>query len=152
MDLLKNLKIPDISFHNGYIHDNTFTITESADNVNITDDAANNGIKLSVNSLQAQFKSNHFELKESFIKAKGSVQADISHMTVDVTVGLVTQTLPNGKVVPGFTVPYVNVDLPKDHIHLKIKGNFVSQIADLFKSLFMGTIRDQITSNLKTEI
>lgn len=47
-------------------------------------------------------------------------------MTIDVTIGITTQTLPNGRVVPGFTTPYVIVDLPKDHIKIKIHGNFAA--------------------------
>jgi hypothetical protein len=138
MNELKGLTIPDTNFHGGYIHDNTFSVIEAADKVNITDDATNNGIKLSINSLEAKFKSKHFKYKWSFIEAKGSVEADISHMTVDVTVGLTTQTLSNGKVVPGFTIPSVKVNLPKDHIKIKIHGNFAAKVADAFKSIFLG--------------
>lgn len=47
-------------------------------------------------------------------------------MEVDVTVGLTTQKLKNGKVVPGFTIPDVNVNLPKDKIKIKIKGDLCS--------------------------
>jgi hypothetical protein len=60
--------------------------------------------------------------------------------------------LSNGKVVPGFTIPSVHVNLPKDKIKIKIHGNLCSQIADLFKSLFMGTIRDEITKTLVSTI
>ena len=152
MNILANTKIPDTDFHGGYIHDNTFSVTEAAGDVSITDDSALNGIKLSINTLEAAFKSNHFKYKKGIIDCKGSVQAEISHMSVDVTVGLTTQTLSNGKVVPGFTVPSVHVSLPKDKIKIKIHGNLCSQIADLFKSLFLGTIRDEITKNIKDQI
>jgi hypothetical protein len=47
-------------------------------------------------------------------------------MTIDVTVGITSQTLSNGKVVPGFSIPYIIVDLPKDHIKIKIQGNFAA--------------------------
>lgn len=70
-------------------------------------------------------------------------------MSVHTTVGLTTQTLPNGEVVPAFTVPKVSVNLPKKGIKIKIHGNAGASIASVFKSLFMGTIRDQITKNLK---
>lgn len=63
-------------------------------------------------------------------------------MSVDTTVGLTTQTLSNGEVVPAFTVPKVNVNLPKSGIKIHIHGNAAASIADAFKSLFMGTIRD----------
>ena len=39
MNILKNTKIPDTSFHGGYINDNTFTVTEAADQVSITDNS-----------------------------------------------------------------------------------------------------------------
>jgi len=52
--------------------------------------------------------------------------------------------LPDGKTVPGFVVLSSSIDLPKDHIHITIHGNIIAKIADAFKSLFMGTIRDEI--------
>ena len=73
MNILKNTKIPDIDFHGGYIHSNHFTVTEAADQVSITDDSKLNGIKLSINSLQATFKSDHFKYKKGIIDCKGSV-------------------------------------------------------------------------------
>jgi hypothetical protein len=36
LNLLKNLKIPDMSFHGGYIHDNSFFISEKSQNVQVT--------------------------------------------------------------------------------------------------------------------
>ena len=58
-----------------------------------------------MNSIAANFHSGSFAYKWEFITAKGTVDVNISEMLVDVTVGLTTQTLPNGKIVPGFTVP-----------------------------------------------
>jgi hypothetical protein len=69
-------------------------------------------------------------------------------MTIQVTVGLTTQTLENGQIVPAFSVPKINVTLPKEQIKIKISGNTEAYIADAFKGFFMGEIRDQITSNL----
>lgn len=59
------------------------------------------------------------------------------------------QTLSNGKLVPSFNVVSNNIDLPKDHIKIHIHGNIVAKIADAFKSLFMGSIRDSITKSLR---
>jgi len=46
MNILKNVKIPDTSFHNGYIHGNSFFVKQSSDNVHITTNAAKNGVTL----------------------------------------------------------------------------------------------------------
>jgi len=74
----------------------------------------------------------------------------MSHVTLRATVGVTTQKLPNGETVPAFNVPSVYIDLPKDHLSIHIHGNIVSKIANAFKSLFEGKIRDAITSNLKS--
>lgn len=42
--------------------------------------------------------------------------------------------------------------MPKDHISIKLHGNLVVKIASAFKSLFMGTIRDEITKALKDNL
>ena len=46
LNILKNVKIGDIDFKGGYIHDNSFFITESSSNVQIATDSLNNGIIL----------------------------------------------------------------------------------------------------------
>lgn len=105
-------------------------------------DVANNGVELSIDNLNAQFHSGSFRYKWNFITIKGHVDVSISGMSVHTTVGLTTQTLPNGEVVPAFSVPKVSVNLPKKGIKIKIHGNAGASIASVFKSLFMGTIRD----------
>ena len=149
MEVLGNTPIPNLSFKGGYLNDNKFAITEKASDVNIQTDVAHNGVKLSIDSLSAQFHSGSFKYKWEFITAKGHVDVDISRMSVHTTLGLTTQTLSNGEVVPAFTVPEVSVNLPKDGIKIHIHGNAAASIADAFKSLFMGTIRDEITKNLR---
>jgi len=149
MNVLKDVNIPDIDFHGGYIHQNTFVITEAASNVQISADPENNGLVLSVDSLAANFHSSSFRYKLSILLCKGSVSVDISHMSVKATIGVTTQKLANGKTVPSFTMSNVNVDLPKDHLNIHVHGNVVAKIADAFKKLFIGTIRDEITKNLK---
>jgi len=152
MNVLKQVKIPDTSFHHGSIHDNTFFLQAPSRNVQIVNDPAHNGVRLTVNDLRAGFKSKHFRYKESIIVAKGSVDVSVSHCSVSVTVGLTQQTLPNGKVVPAFTTPEVSIDLPKDHIDIKVHGNVIAKIADAFKSFFKGPMRDVITKTLKDEL
>ena len=149
MNILKTVNIPDIDFHGGYIHQNTFAITEAASNVQVSADPENNGLVLSVDSLAANFHSSSFRYKLSILLCKGSVSVDISHMTVRATIGVTTQKLANGKTVPSFTIPKVYIDLPKDHLNIHIHGNVVAKIADAFKKLFIGTIRDAVTKNLQ---
>ena len=73
-------------------------------------------------------------------------------MSVSVELEIETQKLSNGNTVPSVKVISSSCDLPTDHIDLSIHGNFVSQIADLVKGLFMGTVRDQITDNVNKAI
>ena len=60
--------------------------------------------------------------------------------------------MPSGKVVPAVKVISTGCDLPKDHISLHIHGNLIAEFASLFKSLFMGTVRDQITSQVNNAL
>ena len=156
MNILANVQIPDIDFHGGYIHANTFHISQASQNVQINTDVPVNGIKLSVNDLGAGFKSNSFKYKLSFLTAKGSVEVSMSQVSVAVDIGLTQQKLSNGKVVPGFTTSGVSVHIPSDHMSIKIKGNIISKIADAFKSLFKSTIvheiEKQLTSTINSEL
>ena len=51
--------------------------------------------------------------------------------------------------MPSFGVDDVDVVVPDDHLTIKIKGNLVAQLADLFKFIFKGVIRDVIISSIK---
>lgn len=129
MEAINDSKIPDISFKGGYLNGNTFHATEPSEGVVISanDD---NSVTLASNNLQASFHSNAFKYKWSFIEAKGSVDVSFSQMTVNVKLGMITQTLPNGKVVPAVSVVSSSVDLPKSGIKIKIHGDIVAKIAD----------------------
>jgi len=41
-------------------------------------------------------------------------------------------------------VPKIEIDLPGDHVSVKIRGNIVAKIADAFKAKYMSDIRAQI--------
>mmetsp|Transcript_1924 Transcript_1924/g.3333 ORF Transcript_1924/g.3333 Transcript_1924/m.3333 type:complete len:195 (+) Transcript_1924:32-616(+) len=142
LNILKKVEIPDIDFKGGHIYQNSFSIAEQAQNVRIENVPASNAIKLSIDSLQAYFKSEQLKYKLSILTCKGTVAVDISHFTIEVTIGVTTQKLADGKIVPGFTVSNIKLDLPKDHIKIHIKGNVVAKIADAFKKLFLGDIRN----------
>jgi len=44
MNILKDVTIPDLDFKGGHLKRNTFKITETSQNIQISDDVANNGI------------------------------------------------------------------------------------------------------------
>jgi N-acetyl-beta-hexosaminidase len=58
--------------------------------------------------------------------------------------------------VPGFLISDVKVDVPSKHIDIKIKGNFISKIADAFKSMFKSTIihavEKELVKNVQKEL
>ena len=141
LNLVNQVKIPDISFHHGSMDGNSFHVTEAANNV-VFNPGAGNTIDISVNSLNAAFHSHTLRYKVTFVTAKGSLDAHVSNMAVGLKLGVTTQKLPNGKTVPAVRVISSAVDLPKSHISLSIHGNIIAKFASLFKSLFMGTVRD----------
>lgn len=102
--------------------------------------------------LKAGFTSHSFEYKVAFLKAKGSVEVSMSNVQLGATVGLSTQKLSNGKTVPAFSIKNINVHIPDDHFSIKIRGNFISKLADLFKGLFKGTIRNLIEKTIRDTV
>ena len=62
------------------------------------------------------------------------------------------QTLPNGKLVPAISVLDASVTIPKDKVTITIKGNWVAEIANAFKSFFLGTVIDQMQRQIKAAI
>lgn len=80
LNILKNTKINDIDFKGGYIHDNSFFITEASKNAQIATDSSNNGVTLFVDDLAAGFTSKQFRYKISFIVAKGTVEVSMTNV------------------------------------------------------------------------
>jgi len=88
MEILKTVTIPDISFSGGHLNSNNFQITESSQNVQISDDSALNGVMLSVNDLGAQFVSNDFQYAVLFLILEGSVNVEIERMKTNLVLTL----------------------------------------------------------------
>merc|ERR1712166_434313 len=151
LNLINQVKIPDINFDGGHLDSNKFHVNESSNSFKFGA-GKKNSVVISANDLSATFHSNNLEYNILFLKAEGNVDAKISKMSVSVELEIGTQKLKNGKTVPSVKVLHSSVNLPTDHINLSIHGIFVSQIADLVKGLFMGTVRDQITSNVNKAI
>lgn len=110
---------------------------------------------MSVNDLKASFKSDDFEYKWHFIKAKGKVSVSMSQVDVSVGVSMTTQEV-NGVLLPAFGVSACSVHIPSDHMDIHISGNFISKIANAFESLFkkkiVHTIEDQLVKTIESEL
>jgi hypothetical protein len=107
---------------------------------------------LSAKNLRIGFKSKDFHYKLGIVVAKGSIDATISNVTLDVSVSLGTQKLADGRMVPKITVPDVYLDIPKDKIDIKIHGNFIVAFANAFKSFFIHTMTGSITKMVRNKI
>lgn len=118
LDFLKEIPVPDTNFTNGlavgHINNNTAFVQEAPTNIDLKTNQTINAIKLSAKNLRIGFKSSDFNYKLGFIVAEGSVDATISNVTLDVSISLGTQKLADGRTVPNFTVPEVNLNIPKD--------------------------------------
>lgn len=72
LKMLQTVTIPDISFDQGYLKDNHWSLSRIvADQVNITLNEADNSVSVIVNDVMAQFHSNDFHVKEGIISATG---------------------------------------------------------------------------------
>jgi len=73
-------------------------------------------------------------------------------MSVDFELEYTTQKLSNGKIAPAFKAVQSNVRLSKDDIEITIHGNIWSDLANLLKGLFMGTVEDQINKAIREQL
>jgi hypothetical protein len=87
-----------------------------------------------------------------FVVAKGSIDATISNVTLDVSISLGSQMLADGRMVPNISVPEVNLNIPKDKIDIKIHGNIIVAFANAFKSFFIHTMTGNIVKMVKNKI
>ena len=89
LNTINKVQIPNISFHNGYLHTNTFHVTETSKKFQF-DAGTKNSIKVSANDLDAKFHSSSLRYKKWFLVAHGSLDATISDMDVSLELGLTT--------------------------------------------------------------
>ena len=151
LNIVNQIQIPDISFDGGSLGDNAFHVTEAAENANFQP-APGNEIDISVTGLNAQFHSSHLAYKVLLVTAHGSVDAKMTDVAINLKVQIEEQTLPSGRIVPAVKVISSSVDLPKDHITLDLHGDIIIEFASLFKSLFMGTVRDTIVNEINNAL
>jgi hypothetical protein len=150
------MDIPDTTFRNGlatgHLNNNTAFVQEAPTNIDLQTNRSINAIKLSAKNLRVGFKSSDFQYKLGLITAKGSIDASISNITLDISIGLGTQMLVDGRMVPNITIPEVNLHIPKDKIDIKIHGNIIVAFANAFKSFFIHTMTDKIVKGIQKNV
>ena len=90
LNIIRDVKVPDIPFDQGYINGNTFVVTENSKNVNFTPNVSQNALIFSVTDLSGEFNCEHFKFKESVLVATGSVNVKMRNMSVVVGVKMDT--------------------------------------------------------------
>jgi|TARA_B110000285_G_C14695568_1_gene411060 hypothetical protein len=79
--------------------------------------------------------------KKWFFVANGSLQVDISQLSLNVRVGLKTQTLPNGDRVPKLVVTSASLNINKDQLKVQMAGNMFFRVVDDIQWAFINEIR-----------
>ena len=154
--LIQSVQIPNYDSDKVYLHDNSFTLNQAATDVVFAVDPAKNAVTLTCNHLSAKFHTGSFRAKKYFFVATGHAEVDINTVKIGVGLQFTTQTLPDGRVVPGVNAVDIVVDIDDDDIDIHISGNIWSDFASLFESLFKGTIagmiKDEVRDALQSEI
>ena len=152
LNYLKDLEVPDTEFEGGFIYENTAFVEQVPDNIDLVTDKTLNAITLSIKGLRVGFKSKNFYYRSGLLVAKGSVDATISEIAMDVTVAVNSQTLKDGRMVPSVSVPNFKLVIPKNKIDIKIHGNTIVAIADAFKKFFIYTMTGKITKVIEKQV
>lgn len=92
LNYLKELEVPDTDFRNGlaigHINNNTAFVQEAPNNIDLVTNQTINAVRLSAKNLKIGFKSNDFHYKLGLIVAKGSIDALLSNVTLNISVSL----------------------------------------------------------------
>ena len=145
LSYLKEIEVPRTDFKGGHIYDSVAFVEEAPTDVDLVTVRTKNAVKLSVKNMRVGFKSEDLWFRSGLIVARGSVDAVISNVSMEVSISLGSQKLPDGRMVPQVTVPDFKMVLPKEHIDIKIHGNVVVSFANSFKKFFINTLTGSIT-------
>ena len=149
-NLVNNLTIPDLAISGGHFNGNTFHYSEDKGDFNL--EAGTNSVKFYANNLSGMFHVNDFSYTYFIFTASGYIDAKINKMSVAFELEYTTQLLSNGKTVPAFKALSSSVDLSEDDIDITVYGSVFSDLANLLKGLFMGTIKDQINHAIQDQL
>jgi len=124
------------------LNGNKFHYSEDKGDFNL--EAGKNSVKFYANNLSGTFHVDDFSYTYLIFTAYGYIDAKINKMSVAFELEYTTQKLSNGKTVPAFKALSSSVDLSENDIDITVHGSVFSDLANLLKGLFMGTIKDQI--------
>ena len=101
-----------------------------------------------MNDLSASFNSKDLHITIWIITCDGTVDGVINDMSVSVKLQFDQQSLSDGRLVPGFRVLDVIVDMPENSIKLTVQGNKVAEVLDKI----INDLRPQIKNLIKNEL
>lgn len=115
-------------------------------------DVANNCFQVTLNDLTGKFVSENFHAHKGILGAHGAVHVsmDQTHMTFGFRP--TTQTLEDGRVVPGVESCNFGWDLNKGNLGFKVSGSFWDGFVDMFKNLFEDNICDAVIAKVRDEL
>ena len=150
---INEIKVPDFVLKSDtadYAKDNDFTITQPTYDFTFENDVKNNCFQVTLNDLTAKFVTNNFHAHSGVFGAHGEGHMDMN--TVKLVWGLrpITQTLEDGRKVPGFESCNYDFDsFDKDDLEFSLKGSFWDGFIDAFKFAYEDKIVDAIKGGVK---
>lgn len=140
LEIVNNQTLPDLDFTNGAVKGNSFHIAQYKEGVQMFPNQ-NGDITLQISDLSASFGSESLFYKKWYFVANGSLQVDITQLSLSVRVGLKTQSLPNGDRVPKLEVVAATLDIPSNHLKVQMAGNTFFRVVDDIQYYFINEIR-----------
>lgn len=152
--MLQTVVIPDISFDQGYINNNVWSLSRiTADQVNITINEEDNAVGVIINDVMAQFHSSNFHVKEGIISASGELDAAMYRVQFIAGTYMTTQPARDGLRLLNNFQPYkVKVNIDRDHMDVTVTGTIYAGLAELIAKLMKGPISDEIEIVVKMEL
>ena len=156
LNALNKAEIPDIAFSSGsgYAKNNTFIIMEPAGNTFLRPVATDGSIEFSISNLTAHFGSDNLHYQKFYVfTANGSLNVEITELSLYIRFKLLEKTLKDGSTVPSIEVLESKLNIPPDRLNVTIKGdNFMKCVSDIefaFNSEYRGVIDAAVTRGIK---
>ena len=83
------------------------------------------------------------------IVSTGHAEVDMNTIEIDLGLSFSTMTLPSGHVVPHVTAVDVKCNINRFDINIKLWGDFITDFASIFETLFVGTVAGLIEDSIK---
>lgn len=158
--MLMNLTDIEMSGNLGYIRENTYNVTSTANQAAMRLVPEDNGVVVTADNIEAIFISESSRIRKGFLTLSGHCESTSHNMSLNNE--LIWSSIPaadfntTGRRLMGITTRYSIIRIDRSEIDFKFEGNLLADIANVFHDsvlpIVMSEVEEALAININTNL